>query len=186
MRTPAPNTSSDASAPSATRSAGPIQPRFTARTKKKTTPSNVTTPPAQARARAPRRSASSTCGSVSSRFHTDGSFGAGAGAGFGGGGAQARWLAAEGGAGAAAGAGAGARGASTAARSSRTSEWMASSRRSRSSSWARTLFVTSGSSSGPGAEVDYEIAVERLGDLEQGVDPRRAAAGLEPGNGRLG
>ena len=43
-----------AAPPSATRRAGPIQPRFTASTKKKTIPSSVTTPPAR---RAPSRRA---------------------------------------------------------------------------------------------------------------------------------
>src|ERR671914_1693070 len=60
MTRPAPKTSADASAPSPTRSTGPIQPRFTASTKKKTTPSSVTRPPAQASVRAPSRSARSS------------------------------------------------------------------------------------------------------------------------------
>ena len=45
----------DASAPSVTRATGPIQPRFTASTKKKTIPSSVTAPPAQASAFAPNK-----------------------------------------------------------------------------------------------------------------------------------
>src|SRR6478735_52164 len=47
--------STDASAPRVTRATGPIQPRFTASTKKKTIPSSVTAPPAQASAFAPNR-----------------------------------------------------------------------------------------------------------------------------------
>src|SRR6266516_3420426 len=54
---PAPNTIPEATPPKATRIPGPIQPRVTARTKKKTTPSSVTMPPANANAFAPIRSA---------------------------------------------------------------------------------------------------------------------------------
>src|ERR671924_222588 len=54
---PAEKTRAEASEPSATRATGPIQPRFTASTKKKTMPSRVTTPPAQARTFALKRSA---------------------------------------------------------------------------------------------------------------------------------
>src|SRR5262245_12773844 len=54
---PPANTIAEATPPHATRSSGPIQPRFTARTKKKTTPSSVTTPPAKANAFAPIRPA---------------------------------------------------------------------------------------------------------------------------------
>src|SRR5436309_7254568 len=46
----------DANAPSPTRAAGPIQPRFTASPKRRTIPSRVTIPPAQASVRAPSRS----------------------------------------------------------------------------------------------------------------------------------
>src|SRR5438874_11783254 len=34
-------------------------------------------------------------------------------------------------------------------------------------------------------QLDHEIAVERLGNAQQRVDPRRAAASLEPGDRRL-
>src|SRR5882724_1235755 len=54
---PAPNTIPEATPPKATRIPGPIHPRLTARTKKKTTPSSVTMPPANANAFAPIRSA---------------------------------------------------------------------------------------------------------------------------------
>src|SRR5438034_11823307 len=47
----------DATPPNATLMPGPIQPRLTASTKKKTTPRSVTTPPAKASAFAPIRSA---------------------------------------------------------------------------------------------------------------------------------
>ncbi len=57
---PAPKTRSEASAPRLTRSTGPIQPRFTASTKKKTIPSSVTRPPAHASAFGPRRSSRDT------------------------------------------------------------------------------------------------------------------------------
>src|SRR3954454_18283129 len=57
--TPARKTTADATAPQRTRASGPIQPLFTARMKKKTTPSSITTPPAQASAFAPRSSAKS-------------------------------------------------------------------------------------------------------------------------------
>src|SRR6266850_109749 len=49
MRTP------ETAAPSVTRASGPIQPRSTASTKKKTIPRRVTAPPVHASARAPRR-----------------------------------------------------------------------------------------------------------------------------------
>ena len=48
-------TSAETLAPSATRATGPIQPRSTASTKKKTMPRSVTAPPVQASARAPSR-----------------------------------------------------------------------------------------------------------------------------------
>src|SRR5258706_12515786 len=49
----------EASEPHATRAPGPIQSLFTARMKKKTIPSSITTPPAQASALAPKSSAKS-------------------------------------------------------------------------------------------------------------------------------
>src|SRR3954451_21801774 len=52
-QTPAPKSSAEAITPSDTRAVGPIQPRSTASTKKKTTPSTVTAPPVRASARAP-------------------------------------------------------------------------------------------------------------------------------------
>src|SRR5262245_7037666 len=80
MYTPAPKTSVEAIAPSETRATGPIQPRFTARTKKKTIPSSVTAPPAQASAFAPKNTDQSI--SRGSRVGSGGSgFGAGLGAG---------------------------------------------------------------------------------------------------------
>src|SRR6266540_5445996 len=54
---PAPRTIAEATPPNATLIPGPIQPRLTASTKKKTTPRSVTTPPAKASAFAPIRSA---------------------------------------------------------------------------------------------------------------------------------
>ena len=51
---PAAKTPTEAAAPKATRSSGPIQPRFAARTKKKTIPSTVTIPPATASPKAPK------------------------------------------------------------------------------------------------------------------------------------
>src|SRR5436190_22959234 len=80
---PEPNTSADATPPQATRASGPIQPRLTASTKKKTTPRSVTTPPAQASAFGPSRAPKSI-----SRGGACGAGGAGGGAaGRGGGGA---------------------------------------------------------------------------------------------------
>src|SRR4029453_14219556 len=67
--------SGDATAPRLTRATGPIQPRFTASTKKKTTPRSVTMPPAQASTFAEKRSAKV------SPLHHGGSFGVGGGAG---------------------------------------------------------------------------------------------------------
>src|SRR4029450_5689529 len=72
---PAEKRSADAIAPRLTRATGPIQPRFTASTKKKTTPRSVTMPPAQASTFAEKRSAKV------SPLHHGGSFGAGGGAG---------------------------------------------------------------------------------------------------------
>ena len=54
----------EASAPRVTRAVGPIQPRSTASTKKKTTPRSVTTPPAHASARAPSSTLRSSGGAV--------------------------------------------------------------------------------------------------------------------------
>src|SRR5919202_3585776 len=88
---PAAKTTTDAAAPNETRSPGPIHPRFTARTKKKTTPRIVTIPPAHASACAPKRS---TCASFDARSNR-GSRGGGGGVsaatrrGGGGGGAAA-------------------------------------------------------------------------------------------------
>src|SRR5439155_26601050 len=59
---PAANTIPDATLPHSTRAPGPIQPLFTASTKKKRTPSNITTPPAQASAFGPSRAAKSISG----------------------------------------------------------------------------------------------------------------------------
>src|SRR5207245_9549240 len=53
---PAAKTRPDAKAPQPTRMPGTIQPRLTARTKKKTTPRRVTTPPVKASVLAPMRS----------------------------------------------------------------------------------------------------------------------------------
>src|SRR5262249_58032008 len=61
QRPPA-NTSIDAIAPIAQRCQGPIQPRLTASTKRRTTPSSVTVPPATARARAASASPSRRAG----------------------------------------------------------------------------------------------------------------------------
>src|SRR4029450_6530216 len=72
---PAEKRSADAIAPRLTRATGPIQPRFTASTKKKTTPRSVTMPPAQASTCAEKRSAKV------SPLHHGGSFGGGGGAG---------------------------------------------------------------------------------------------------------
>src|SRR5512132_559715 len=72
---PAEKRSADAIAPRLTRATGPIQPRFTASTKKKTTPRSVTMPPAQASTCAEKRSAKV------SPLHQGGSFGGGGGAG---------------------------------------------------------------------------------------------------------
>src|SRR5262245_18419680 len=82
MYTPAPKTSAEAIAQSETRATGPIQPRFTARTKKKTIPRSVTAPPAQASAFAPKKTDQSI--SLGSRAGSGGS-GSGAGLGIGGG-----------------------------------------------------------------------------------------------------
>src|SRR4051812_15155822 len=59
-QTPAPTRAADAAAPRVIRAVGPIQPRSTASTKKKTTPRSVTIPPVQARVRAPRRTLKSS------------------------------------------------------------------------------------------------------------------------------
>src|SRR3954468_6417113 len=76
----------DAATPRLTRATGPIQPRFTASTKKNTIPSSITPPPVHARARAPNSTDQSTSTrSRSGAFHSgsgsDTSIGFGSGSG---------------------------------------------------------------------------------------------------------
>ncbi len=114
--------------PQATRSSGPIQPRLTASTKKKTTPSSVTMPPLKARAFAPIRSAAEI---VRPQSNARVAAGGVAGLGFGGAGRGGGATGLGAGAAARAGAGFGSAAGREVPRSLSTASWSSRTRRSR-------------------------------------------------------